>query len=694
MMAKTSDISSKKGNGINFLAASLCAYFLVVLSVVPYMAFRFISDYQTKLRFSEYNAVAKTMEESSLAFVRNNYESMGVLSIAVGQKCPLAVDWPHCDFKLAEYADLSNSITNITNAKTLEVAPFVNSSEVSAFEDFAFNWFDSQGRPDLGEQSFGRGVYDRFPNGSLHHVTDSSEDDGSFVVPILYAGNLHANAPIILYNIYSNAGGISAIDTLLICSSGSADRESLFNSTYARGCFSSTNTVKLIQDSVPHPSYLAYHPIVPAVESEKVVGVIAAVVNWVELFEAWGRQNTRGLTCVVRSNFSVNTFSFDSAGEAMYVGEGDLHQLDAVDPEQYRRDFLVDGIHTFSLYPNNEFGQIYSDGLPWTGAMTSLAILILTSIVVFVYAFYVDRNARENMIISNTKRLFVRYISHEIRTPMNMVNMGLTVLRHEMVKLVDCIAQTDNLADSPLGSIADSVGSLIVEIEHNADSAVQVLDDLISYDKVIMNALEMDLCLEHDICQLLQDTIRQFNLQIRSKNIKLTCCYNLPKSAISTCSLSGDIESDSFYRNNNDSVGTNKNIPITTKSPTATANRADVDAPPVTCALVTAIDSVKITQVLSSLIANALKYTPEYGIVDIKVDWSGPGRLPVDVVVEDMFHVTTSGVLSITITDSGLGISEEDLGLVFDEGVLGCVFSTSFLIMYLFVHGILIPFNI
>lgn len=580
------------GRSVDILAAFLCAYFLTVFTVVPYLTFSYISSYQTELKYSEYQAVANNMKESSLTFVKSNHDSMGVLSAVVGQKCPRSTDWPQCEYPMAGYAEITESLSHITKSVALEIAPFVNSSELSSFESFAFDTFDSQGYSYLGNHSFGRGIYARNTDGSLYHVTNSTVEDGGFAVPIIYAGNLDKNEAIILYNIYSNPGGINAIDNLLSCSRGTSGHQ--FGNTHARSCFSATDTIKLIQDDILRPSFISYHPVVPCIDNSTVAGVVASVVAWEEVFRTWSGSNSEGLTCVIRSNVSTITFSFNDGGHPMYMGDGDLHDSEY---DEYRFDFEVNDGQLFSLYPNVSFGTEYDDQLPYLGAFCALGILIVTSIVVFVYAFYryVDRQARENIIISNTKQLFVRYVSHEIRTPLNMVKMGLVVMRQEADQLVACIGT----ADRPAGPLGDdpavSMNAIIAEIERNADGAVQVLNDLVSYDKIIMDKLDMSFVLSPNtrVYSILQESIESFSLQIKSQNIVLTCscspCVPQAKSCDShsaatpgSCS-SADIESPS-----------NGNLEVET-----------------------VIDSQKIGVVFSSVIANALKYTPDDGHISV-----------------------------------------------------------------------------
>jgi signal transduction histidine kinase len=62
------------------------------------------------------------------------------------------------------------------------------------------------------------------------------------------------------------------------------------------------------------------------------------------------------------------------------------------------------------------------------------------------------------------------------------------------------------------------------------------------------------------------------------------------------------------------------------------------------------VDSDRITQVLTNLIINALRYTPEGGTITIQAIFPAPG-----------------GFIQISITDTGLGIDPESLPFIFDR---------------------------
>ena len=60
------------------------------------------------------------------------------------------------------------------------------------------------------------------------------------------------------------------------------------------------------------------------------------------------------------------------------------------------------------------------------------------------------------------------------------------------------------------------------------------------------------------------------------------------------------------------------------------------------------MDKAKIKQVILNILSNAIKYTPEFGSVDISVD-------------------TVDNFVDIYISDNGIGIPEEDIEHIFER---------------------------
>jgi len=97
-----------------------------------------------------------------------------------------------------------------------------------------------------------------------------------------------------------------------------------------------------------------------------------------------------------------------------------------------------------------------------------------------------------------TKQIFVRSVSHEIRTPLNTVFLGLKLLYEEMTK--------------------ESKGSewldIIVDLQKSTDSAVDILNDLLAYEKLESGILKLDKS-DVSLRAFLNDTIHPFLLQVQ-----------------------------------------------------------------------------------------------------------------------------------------------------------------------------------
>ena len=65
------------------------------------------------------------------------------------------------------------------------------------------------------------------------------------------------------------------------------------------------------------------------------------------------------------------------------------------------------------------------------------------------------------------KRSFVRHLCHELRTPLNVMHLGLESLQKRLP-----------------GGISGSIGWLLVDIRESCGEAVEILNNLLSFDKI------------------------------------------------------------------------------------------------------------------------------------------------------------------------------------------------------------------
>ena len=74
-----------------------------------------------------------------------------------------------------------------------------------------------------------------------------------------------------------------------------------------------------------------------------------------------------------------------------------------------------------------------------------------------------------------SKKNFVRYISHEIRTPLNTVFMGIQLARTQLA-----------------AGNADDSGSILHDVEESCVTAVEILNDILLYDKIEDGRMELE----------------------------------------------------------------------------------------------------------------------------------------------------------------------------------------------------------
>jgi signal transduction histidine kinase len=164
---------------------------------------------------------------------------------------------------------------------------------------------------------------------------------------------------------------------------------------------------------------------------------------------------------------------------------------------------------TISVYPHDAMIQdYYSDDPVILAIVASFALLVLV-LICFAFDYFVVTNNYEEELTKTLRKAFLRYISHEIRTPLNAVYMGVTVLLqresadagHPGTGLSTLNSSTTNgsitgrlpsdtrkqIRSAASVVSTGAVGVTVVpdedvfEIKRNLESAMVVLDDLVTY---------------------------------------------------------------------------------------------------------------------------------------------------------------------------------------------------------------------
>lgn len=193
-------------------------------------------------------------------------------------------------------------------------------------------------------------------------------------------------------------------------------------------------------------------------------------------------------------------------------GEGDLHDTEH---HEYCQsiDLITPGVfsqasvpYRLTICPSDEFFETLSTNNPMIATIGSVGIIIFSALVFFGYDRCVRKEFSARSSLLEAKRKFVRFVSHEVRTPLNSVCMGLTLVKAEMLKMMqqekaeepeksndqkqnDVSRNNTKLISSreSLGFSKSSVDketlhewcTLVDEVLDNAQNSVDVLNDLL-----------------------------------------------------------------------------------------------------------------------------------------------------------------------------------------------------------------------
>jgi signal transduction histidine kinase/ActR/RegA family two-component response regulator len=391
----------------------------------------------------------------------------------------------------------------------------------------------------------------------------------------------------------------------------------------------------------PGPASLLFQPIFPKNDPNTFVGFATTSIHWADVLTNVVPDYVNGLTCVVSTETVAYTFEIQD-GIPELVGYGDLH-----DPEytSYGESVVLNEIetgsstsalYTLTVYPTAEMFNEFSTNSPTTVAAGFAGVIAAVACLFLGYDYLMRREAAERNTILEMKRRFVAFISHEIRTPLNTVCMGLELLQSELKEPKGLDAETSSSIDPSSGQVTDEDVAFWLNVtedtNENAHIAVEILNDLLNYDKLETGTLELE-TEPVFIWDLIEKTVNQFGIQAANRRIDLKLEMERPPSGLAIPDVEG-VESFDPYN----VIG----------------------------------DGMRLSQVIRNLISNALKFAPENSTVQVMATYNPnglPKAEPMLLGSEDAPRHERAGSVMLCVQDRGVGLSSEQLSLLFNEGV-------------------------
>ena len=386
----------------------------------------------------------------------------------------------------------------------------------------------------------------------------------------------------------------------------------------------------------------------------QIVGVLVTQIVWAETMVDVFSANVDGIDVVLSTPTQVVTYRVIQ-GNVTFRGSGDLHDP-AYDNMVYKGDVTLPGLfanssvpYTMALYPSDNVYDMYSTKNPYYATVGAICVMIFTVLMFLAYDFMVRREFSAKHELLKAKRHFMRYVSHEVRTPLNSVCMGLNLMQEEIQsKLVS--AGNGDPDKSAMITIEEASAwlNLSRDVHMSAQSATNVLNDFLNYDKIESRQLTLELSMI-PIQSLISETASEFVLPAQDKSIELLVVQDKVKASDLAAAATGE----------------------TPKPNKKVEGIDDIESQLLQDQIVVG-DKARLSQVVRNVISNAIKFTPKSGKITIKTTWivATVGE-STDVNLQDgqTEALFQTGWIQIEVIDTGGGMTVEQLATVFESGV-------------------------
>jgi len=575
------------------LRVSVLVCFLVTAAIFGFFSYFVLAAYEQHGVTSRYNNIAGY----ALNALAHDFHCKSNAVLALAKTAYYgntnATAWPNV--YLNGFFDISEAIRDSSEMSEMYFAPIVQPEQLPSFREFLRNYLDSDPAVPDGAGVPGFVVYgiNYFSAESIYEESTcearsyiSPNKIATPVVQFLYTEDF--TAQYFGASLHSLPEFGPSMDAVIACSQQHNYSEAI------RAC-TNISRVTLVPLSASIDEAHSFHtslvqPVYLNHSSSELVGFVGGTFEWITLMSPMFPTDKEGIDVVLTNGDFVYTFATSSNG-LVNKGPGDVHDRN-YNNYRYKQTFFAspDGTdnactYKIHIYPTDQFFETYTTTTPILAALCSALLVLLCATTFYFYDHYMRKATEANEAVLETKRRFVRFISHEIRTPLNAVHLGLEALTTEMQRFLAqvLLSELQGTGDiyPELTETLRSWQELSAEMMGNSESAVDVLNDLLNYDKIEMGSLRLDFS-NVPIVELVQTATVAFLTSSKQKNIHVSLTNKM--------NLTEDLEE------NNNSL------------------------------FVVVGDQNRLAQVFRNLISNAIKFTPEGGEVAIHGSFVFPLR--------------------------------------------------------------------
>lgn len=279
------------------------------------LAHRFLTKGERELAVSQFESIAERALTEAHGNTRRKRLALATMASMVSEIHPNASDWPFV--YVDGFERIVNNLLDSTSGKDMGFTPFVKTEDLSAWEDFAYDYYyNIRSFPNTTAQSsFGRGVwgldYRLNTTDKRFHASAGGSGWGSpndFIAPIFHvAEGVSQN---LLFNLHEEPSIGRQIDGIIECSDRLA----------AAGELEPDRRCGAVTDMFPRPSFPAsrgpgaamYQAIYPANDKSTVAGLATSMIVWDEILNNIFSDEVRGVEAVLATATSGHTYTTEN----------------------------------------------------------------------------------------------------------------------------------------------------------------------------------------------------------------------------------------------------------------------------------------------------------------------------------------------------------------------------------------------